>query len=693
MAVLDLRNNAFFILGATPQATQQELVEASEDMILDHPEKEGVVQLKLNEILAPITRLPSELTYLWDLHLDQWEEMMDSIDYSRLPQLTQIAQVNLAAHYCARKHVFSDEQLIHILQIQISNSVAYDTLDQVINKNRNIAKLPSLQTVHYQDAVEKIQELHRQSVMCAIEQASHGGKVMTTIVEHWRYDRTSSGQYIDKLVQDYDKWSIRMLRPIENRINQLINILYDGLDHPRELDELVDDLLPRWDEYSQPVQLMNEAKNIDDPRSKNLIDKIRQLSVHLHNTHKLSSSSLRISEALLHTFIELPGKKQEIISDINTLKEFSVREMESKKINEFMTHVEWIRNNINDFGRRIESKNRTHQSVTEFIELTKSVLKTRGEDESAWIPLFIIVEQLIDGGHEKAADWLSKQYKILCREYRAPLSVKKDIDLLQKAIELRINYKSLNKLIQSIRNNLRLFAKELEQYENTYTFDNIFSQVAQLNNSVTEVLSVNSTIEPLWRSLCGLAVELNNSDFNKAAVILISKIEEYADKYTPPAGIQQRITQLRHDLEKNRNIYEFIRCVDAICAKPTKFAGDLNLIIQKKPKSLLFNKLINLAHKVLAESSAEENIWRRLLIVADAMYRIGEIAAGQFMLGIIEGFMKHYSVPSSFKSELTQYKETISKIAIEYSAQQPSKYGWIWAIGWFIFLAVVLYNS
>lgn len=329
--MFDLNKNAFFMLGVTPDTNEHDIVEAFEDVVSEHPEKEHELQSAQNNLRMPNKRLLEELTYLWGVSPEHWLGLFSSTPES-WDGLTEVAKMNLAAHYCCLAPYHIEALMEKTLDALVRGRDAYAVLFDEIKTSRKQAQLPLPQEAQYQESLEAVAAMHRKAAMFAVENGRHGGKIMTKIVEIWRLHDSDSGRFVMDLCRDYDRWSISKLRPIEKKINHIIVIVRnetEKMDLPyghysesflqAELNEL-EKLLSEWDEYSQPVQLIKQAKWLDEPKSKEIYNKLRSLAIELHNKFGMTKQPLRISQSLLNTFPELPGIVGLLADDVNALK-------------------------------------------------------------------------------------------------------------------------------------------------------------------------------------------------------------------------------------------------------------------------------------------------------------------------------------------------------------------------------------
>ena len=79
-------------------------------------------------------------------------------------------------------------------------------------------------------------------------------------------------------------------------------------------------MLAEWDSINQPVQLLEEAKGHEEPRSKGIYEIVRNFCLWLANENGKYKEALAISRALLETFPELPAVAAQLSKDVDALE-------------------------------------------------------------------------------------------------------------------------------------------------------------------------------------------------------------------------------------------------------------------------------------------------------------------------------------------------------------------------------------
>ena len=444
--MLNLRDNAFYLLGVSPEATAAEVADAFDDAVMDAPADEAKLQKAKNALAAPKKRLPEELLSLWGVPAGKWEQWLAKDNPGEWGELSGVARMNLSAHFMSALSAgdYSDDLRRAMLGQIIEAQNDFLTIMPDIRAARKKAGMPPPSDEHFREALLAVSEKHCQAAMCAIETAEKPGSIMTDVAEEWRYNKTESGRFVSTFARAYDLWSIPKLRPIEQDIDRAINALQGGIDE-NALDD-IDYLLAEWDKYSQPMQLMNEAKGLDDPRSRELLGKLHSLAIDLANNRKEYDAALRISNALSKTFPELPGKAGRLAEDIKTLRKLSERKVANEQARELAGLIKKIKE--------------TPSAFSSLAKRVCQILRRMSADENAWRFVRSAAIELFNQGNDSEARAMAESLAQWADECGAPQAIRemlrKDLATLElmnahSLIETAMKEKDVSAAVKNAR--------------------------------------------------------------------------------------------------------------------------------------------------------------------------------------------------------------------------------------------------
>ena len=444
--------SAFHLLNVSPESSRAEIDVAYEEAGFNDKAPEGVLQKAVGALTASKPRLYEEVSYWWGIPCHKIDEfthsenpdtgkilVCEAIKTMPLPALTR---VNIAAHLCENKSIGNTSTFVDRLNALIKEQKNIDTDDvgKMINHARKKSgAVPIAKSEHITNALAKLrEEQHIKAAINMIFYAEHPGTLATNITDKWRFDKTASGRFVADLIRGAYKSRIQpILQPLEQEIDHAVDILWDSPRNEPSL-QLIEQKLSEWDEYVQPLQLIDEGKGFDEKRSSEICSKLRDLSLHLHNNEGESDISLRISNLLNKVFPELPETAEQLAHDLSALKNIVDEKHRDTKIKArlqaLMNAVESIQNISPDMASQLNDFSRT--DINNFDDLINAFSALLNEypdvvnEEEIWLiarSAAIVLHNKHNATYE-ALD-LTKRLLTLANNFNAPRSV---VDKLQQ---------------------------------------------------------------------------------------------------------------------------------------------------------------------------------------------------------------------------------------------------------------------
>ena len=353
----DLTDSAFHTLKADYLSNRSdiaELVEEAEFNGLSEPQK---IQRAQQSLLAANARLEQELSWLPELSQAQISKVLSIITSGDLVSLAEslkhipeLAKVNILAHFCGTGNV--NDSLFHALV------ASWDEIDQgsilsFINESRLSAGFPRVETRQMRDGLKELEKLHARSAAFGIYTLRRPGKVMDRIVEV-ELRRCPSSSFLEKFIRNYDTLSEPDLVRISDEIDKVIlDAGKDGADLSVLVTE-ASDLLVRWDDVNQPVQVYEQHQGHEEGRSKRIYEKLRSLSLALHNDHGKTAEARRLSEALLRTFPELESVAEVLKSDVAQLELYTAQKNQQKLLEPIVAACEAAKQYLTEINTELK---------------------------------------------------------------------------------------------------------------------------------------------------------------------------------------------------------------------------------------------------------------------------------------------------------------------------------------------------
>lgn len=345
----DLTCSAFHILKAGYDADRSDIAELVEDAEYAEVFAPQKIQGAQQSLLAPNARLEQEISWLPELSQAQTTNVLSLVGSGDLEALIEtskhapeLAKANILAHFAGTGNV--NDTLFHAL---VS---AWDEIDQeniltFLNDNRLSAGFPSVERLQMRNALMELERQHARSAAVGIWSLDRPGEVMDRIVEA-ELRRHPSSSFLEQFVRGYDTLSEPDLARISDEIDEVIS---DAENTDADLEALVtraSDLLVLWDDVNQPVQVYEQHQGHEEGRSKRIYEKLRTLSLELHNNRGETAHARRLSEALLRTFPELESVAEVLKSDVAQLETMEGQQKQSIHLERLVAACEEAKNHL-----------------------------------------------------------------------------------------------------------------------------------------------------------------------------------------------------------------------------------------------------------------------------------------------------------------------------------------------------------
>lgn len=329
-----LKENPFFILGVNFRDNRDIVLDAFENKVSDETNEEAVLTQAQKSLLISKSRLEAEVKWFPDLSPKKISEIIKKQnDYKALQEimldLTGVSQANLVCYLSSFN--LGDISLLKTL-INAQESISLDNIKNFINSNRSIAGFPEVSSPLLENALQELKKCYTKLALQSIISSKKPENTMTQLIQDFSCADIEQRQFLERIAEQYDVWVIPKLRDFEDKIECLI---VDANETHADLSEIVNniiDILHDWDAYAQPSQLIFQAKNLDEPRSKKVFDKIRDFSLWLANEKQEHTLSLNLSKISKEIFFELPSVTNQLDEDIDTLEDLVQKSQEQENI-------------------------------------------------------------------------------------------------------------------------------------------------------------------------------------------------------------------------------------------------------------------------------------------------------------------------------------------------------------------------
>jgi hypothetical protein len=324
VAVFDLTTNPFWLLRTSVRARKQDVVDALESAIADDRASEADLLRAQQVILAPNTRLGAELSWLPDLAPSRAVAIAGTLSgnppkeiaLQLLDGIVGLSRANVAADICRRYPGQTD------LIDQLTKS--YETLcladvEETINASRRIAGFSPVHPELLKVTLSKIELQHADCATVCLVECPCPGRALSTLIGDDVEPGTLHFEFLEATVRAYRAWVGKRLQQIDDALQDEIS----GMKlKPGDIDiaKRIRAGVVLWSEWNGPVELWDQAKGLEEPRSYAICDKLRDLCLWLANEMEQRKAALEITEGLRANFTKLPSMLKLLEEDAATLK-------------------------------------------------------------------------------------------------------------------------------------------------------------------------------------------------------------------------------------------------------------------------------------------------------------------------------------------------------------------------------------
>ena len=332
---MDLLENPFRILAASPRDNRQRIMELADErsLLLDSNE---CMEARSN-LTNPRKRLSAEVAWLPGVGPKLAGEVLSLLESSprdllAIDKLPSIARTNLLVSALARLTEHSADEIAEwILEIARSfEDIDPEKLSVIINKGRVVSGFPKVsdlsaveneireRRIHYRNTIKSAldnldpKELV-EAVTIAAESATNDGEILAPTL-------------IADLVDSYEVEKQGFLDKEEGNIKILVENLRKAVDAERPdstLAPMVNQLIQvvkDWDTVAQPIQVSKKSLGLNHDASHRIAWLARSLAIDMFNEHGKLDFSQQLTSMLQEVFAEVGEVAERTSEDADALE-------------------------------------------------------------------------------------------------------------------------------------------------------------------------------------------------------------------------------------------------------------------------------------------------------------------------------------------------------------------------------------
>jgi len=331
---MDLFQNAFYVLGATPRDDRRRIVELAEERSL-HVDPDKCTRARA-DLLNPRKRLSLEVAWLPGAGPRRVAEVILAVSgppsaLLEMGSLAAMARANVLAAGLSRLPPSDPHALANwLLELALAlEDVDPDDLRVVINEDRVVSGFPEVSDLSLVEAeVQERRRYCRQVMDSALDALPSADlvKALTTAVDVATLGGEEQGPVlIDDLVDSYEAKAQEFIEQETQNIEVLAERLRTAAaaKHPTSalasLATQLGQVVRNWDTVAQPIQVSRKSRGLDHEASHRVARVVRDLAVQLFNEHGRIDLSQQLTALLQEVFAEVVEVSERTAEDANTL--------------------------------------------------------------------------------------------------------------------------------------------------------------------------------------------------------------------------------------------------------------------------------------------------------------------------------------------------------------------------------------
>lgn len=365
---MDLLQNPFHILNATPRDNRRRITELSDErnLIIDP----SFCSQARSDLINPMRRLSAEIAWLPGISPKRAEEIIAQLKSSKwelsmwdvldIESLTPIARSNLISAGLFRLNEYTSKSVAYwIFEIaEAFDEVDPEELSMIINEERVVSGFPEVTDLSaVESEIQKQRRYYRKVIKSALDKLAPKELVeaVTITVESATDDGEEHGPIlIADLVDSYEVEAQGFLEKEERNIKALAERLRVAVDAERPdsvLAPMVNQLIQvvkNWDTVAQPVQISTKSRGLDHDASHRVAGLVRDLAIYIFNEHSKLDFSQQLTSMLQEVFAEIGDVAELTAEDANTLDDIAEQQALDSQVYSIKDLVEKLQADVDN---------------------------------------------------------------------------------------------------------------------------------------------------------------------------------------------------------------------------------------------------------------------------------------------------------------------------------------------------------
>ena len=344
---MDLLQNPFYVLKVSPLDMRDRILESAEEQSLFGDPEE--CSRLCADLMNSRKRLVAEIGWFINTAPERIRHGLAAIEretadlISEIENFSSCEKFNLLNSGLSRKPSLSPEVLGNLIaQIDMEYaSIDVYFLSEEINNNRLVSGFPQINEMMVQEVLQERKLWCRQTIKSALNALSPGALVQTVTLSvnlATANGERHASEIIDDLVDStYEVGAQAFFNKENENIEKLDTIIreYAEAGKPGSLLSFLSskliEVVENWGFVAQPIQVSMKSRGLLHRPSKDVADRVRNLSIYLFNEHQKLSIAQSLNTMLQRVFAEVVQVAEVTEEDGRRLQEIANDREEEKK--------------------------------------------------------------------------------------------------------------------------------------------------------------------------------------------------------------------------------------------------------------------------------------------------------------------------------------------------------------------------
>lgn len=335
---MDLFDNPFKVLGATPRDDRRRIMElADEGALLLDPKESSEARSVLT---MPRKRLEAELAWLPGLGPKRASEVLATVESNptalfSLDNVLPIARCNAVAAALSRSS-FTQPRVMSDWLLELGwayEDVEPEPLRRVINEERVVSGFPEITDLSIvESGLAERRRHYRQVMRSALDKMDSTDLVEAitiTVEKATELGEAPGPKLLADLVESYEVEAQEFLEREGENINLLVRRAEEALDREMadaDLEPIIERLCQvtrNWDLVAQPIQVIHKSRGLAHEASQETAYSVRGLAITLNNDFAKLELAKKITEMLQEVFAEVVDVAERTAEDAGALDDLA----------------------------------------------------------------------------------------------------------------------------------------------------------------------------------------------------------------------------------------------------------------------------------------------------------------------------------------------------------------------------------